>query len=72
MSRDESNEESLREIEAELARQDEAWQEVESFLASLDDVELAVPQTFLDELEELARPRVHFNNNNAVPFGIRA
>jgi hypothetical protein len=75
MSREESIDEALRGIEAELARQDEAWKEVESILTSLGDVQLAIPQTFLDEIEELARPRVQFdnnNNNNAVPFGIRA
>lgn len=70
MSRDGTNEQ-LKAIEAELARQDEEWNQIHATLMSLGDVKLAVPQTFLDEIEELARPRGHFNDNNAVPFGIR-
>jgi hypothetical protein len=70
MSRDESNE-ALREIEAELARQDEVLAELTAFLASLGDVQIQLPQSFFDELEELAQHRTPINRQPALAFGVR-
>ena len=62
----------LETLQAELARQNESLSAFEQTLRGLgDDVQLAVPQTFFDELEELTQPRV-INTNPTMPFfGIR-
>lgn len=44
---------TLAELEAELRRQDRELAAIETTLRSLDDVELAVPTAFLDELERI-------------------
>lgn len=48
----------LEAVRAELARQDEAFAEIERTLASHGDAMLAVPRAFLDELGELTTPCV--------------
>ena len=62
----------LETLQAELTRQNETLSAFEQTLRALgDDVQLAVPQTLLDELEELTQPRV-INTNPTMPFfGIR-
>ncbi len=63
------NDEKLNAIAAEIERQNETMKELEATLQSLGDVELAVPQTFFDELEEITSPRT---TTPAMPvFGIR-
>lgn len=60
---------TLEEMQAEIARQDEAFAAFEATLRALGDVELAVPHAVLEELDELARPRAP---TAAMPlFGIR-
>jgi hypothetical protein len=63
----------LETLQAELARQNETLSAFEQTLRALgDDVELAIPRTFLDELEELTESRVININNPMMPFfGIR-
>jgi hypothetical protein len=57
-------------IEEELARQDAELAQLKTTLESLGDVELLVPQTVLDEIEELATPR---NPDSTISIvGIRA
>jgi hypothetical protein len=63
------NDEKLKTIAAEIERQNEALKELEATLQSLGDVELAVPHAFVDELDELTKPRPP---TPAMPtFGIR-
>jgi hypothetical protein len=63
------NDDKLNAIAAEIERQNEALEELEATLQSLGDVELAIPQAFLDELDELTTPRPP---TPAMPiFGIR-
>ncbi len=61
---------TLEKMQAEIERQDEAFAAFEKTLRDLGDVELAVPQAFFTELEELceAAPRTSF----VMPLGIRA
>lgn len=61
----------LETLQAELTRQHESLFAAEQTLRGLGDVQLEVPQTFLDELDELTEPRV-INTNPTMPFfGIR-
>ena len=46
----------LSEIQAEIERQNAAFEDVKNTLGTLGDVELEVPQALLDELESLAVP----------------
>jgi hypothetical protein len=63
------NDDKLNAITAEIERQNETLKELEATLRSLGDVELAVPQAFLDELDELTTTRP---TTPAMPiFGIR-
>jgi hypothetical protein len=50
---------------------DEALAFIEHMLRDLGDVELAVPQAFFDELDELTAPRATANNQPMPFFGIR-
>ena len=43
---------TLSDIEAEVARQSAAFEAMKTALSSFDDVELHVPNSFFDELEE--------------------
>ena len=62
----------LETLQAELARQNESLSAIEQTLRNLgEDVQLAVPRTFLDELEELTQPRVIDTNPTMPLFGIR-
>ena len=61
----------LETLQAELARQNESLSAFEQTLRGLGDVQLHVPQTILEELDELTQPRV-INTNPTMPFfGIR-
>lgn len=59
---------TLEQLLAEIQRQDEALAGIQASLRELGDVELIVPHAFLDELDELARPR---NTPPAPVTGIR-
>jgi hypothetical protein len=59
---------ALETQKAELARQNESLAAIEQTLRGLDDgVQLAIPQAFFDELEELTQPRV-INESPTMPF----
>ena len=49
------NDESMTALEAELLRQNVALIEFNRVLQSLGDVELQVPASFLEELDEIAQ-----------------
>lgn len=56
-------------LAAELERQNAAFDEVKAALTQLGDVELQVPQAFLDELDELAsapKPPAGFTSIHAL------
>ena len=44
-------------LAAEIERQNVAFAEVKTALSQLEDVELQVPQAFLEQLDELAAPK---------------
>ncbi len=59
----------LSELAAEMDRQNQMFAEIEVSLRAFGEVELAVPQAFLDELDELTTPCSH---TPAMPaFAIR-
>lgn len=64
------NDEILPEFAAELSRQNQAFAEIEATLRSFGAVELGIPSTFFEELDELTAPRI--TTPTMPTFGIRA
>jgi len=62
------NDESLSALAEEIERQNAKLEDVKNSLAALGDVQLEVPTTFLDDLDELAarRPSSFATPLNAV------
>jgi hypothetical protein len=64
------NDEFLSALGVEIERQNAAFAEVKAALSALGDREFAVPQTLLDELDELCTPRPRAVTTTI--FGLRA